>query len=238
MVEATSDGDLVIPRDTGGAILRLGRNGNLLGGTDSQYRGLGRVDDGGEVVDGGVHAHVGDGDGATLVLLRLELVVTGTLSEILDGGGDRLETLAIGGLDDGCDKASGGGDGDGDIDGVVLADRLTLPRGVGGGDLLGSGSDSLDQEVVDAQLVLAIGGSIQSLAELHELANGDGRGDEEVRVLADGLLQTVGNGLAHAAEGEVFVSGAGGGGSRGGRGLLNIVLRDLASGPRALYAAQ
>lgn len=239
VVKAAGDGDLVVPRNARGAVLRLGGNSDLLRGTDSQNGRLGRVDDGGEVVDGRVHAHVGDGDGATLVLLGLQLAVAGTLGEVLDGGGDGLESLSVGGFDNGGDQTSGSRDSDGDVDGVVLADRLTLPGGVDGGDLLGSSGDGLDEEVVDAELVLALGGRVERLAELHELAHGDCRGDEEVGVLADGLLQTVCDGLAHAAEGEVLVGSSGGASSRrGGSGLLDVVLGDLATGAGALQAGQ
>lgn len=53
-------------------------------------------------------------------------------------------------------------------------------------------------------------------------------------VLADGLLQAVGNGLAHSTKGNILIGSAGSSGSRSSRDLLDVVLGDLASGAAAL----
>lgn len=173
VVEAASEGDLVVPLDGSLAVLVGGGDSDLSGGADSQDSGLGRVDDGSEVVDGVVHAHVGDGDGAALVLLGLELAVTSLLSQLLNLVGDGLEATALNTGDNRGDEAGGGGDGDGDVDGRELADNITAPAGVGSGDSLGSNGHGLDEEVVDRQLVLAVSGAVQGLSQLQELGHGD-----------------------------------------------------------------
>ena len=212
MVEAGGDRDLVIPLDRG-TLGSLNRDGDLAGGTDGEDGGLRGVDDSSEVVDGVVHTHVGDGDGATLVLLGLQLAVTGLLSQRLHLGGDRLEAARIGTGNNGSDQTVGGGDSDGDVDAVELADEVALPRRVGSGDLLRGDSDGLNQEVVDRDLELAVGASVEGFTELEQLADGELAGHEEVRVVLGGLLEALGNGLAHVGERDVLVRGSGGGSS-------------------------
>jgi hypothetical protein len=224
VVEAGSEGDLVIELNTG---LVVGGDGNLLGGTNGEDGSLGRVDDSGEVVNSRVHAHVGDGDGTTLVLLGLELAITSLLGKRLDLRRDSLKTTALNTGDDGGDKTSRGGNGDGNVDGVELADVTVAPAGVDLGNLSAGNSDSLDQEIVDGELVLAVGRGVESLAELEKLADGERAGDEEVRVGLGGLDQTVGNGLAHAADRDVLVGSAGGTGDGAADSLLDIGLSDL-----------
>lgn len=236
VVEAGSEADLVVKLDTGAAVLVLGGDSNLAGGANGEDGSLGRVDDGGEVVNGGVHAHVGDGDGTTLVLLGLELAVAGLLGEILDLGGDGLEATALNTGDDGGDETSGGGDGDRDVDAVELTDVALAPAGVDLGNLAAGNGHGLDQEVVDRQLVLAVGRAVESLAELEQLADRDGAGDVEVRVGLGGLDQAVGNGLAHAADGDVLKGSTGGSDSRAAESLLDILLGDLATLTGALEA--
>lgn len=241
MVEAGSDDDLLIPSNTGGAILVLNGDSNLLGGANGEDGGLGRVDDGGEALDGGVHAHVGDGDAATLVLLGLELVVASLLGKLLDGGRDALETLALDTLDDGGDEAVRGGDSNGNVDSLELADDTLAPRAVDGRDALGSNANGLDEEVVDGKLVAALSRAVERLAELEELADGEVGGNVEVGVLRDRLLQAGGNGLAHARDGNIGVGSRSSGGTSSGSardGLLDILLGDLAAGTGALDGAQ
>jgi len=224
VVEAGSEGDLVVELNAG---LVVGGDGNLLGGTNGKDGGLRRVDDGSEVVNSGVHTHVGDGDGTALVLLGLELAVTSLLGKRLDLRGDGLKTTALDTSDDRGDKTSGGGNGDGNVDVVELADVTIAPAGVDLRDLSAGNGDGLDKEVVDGELVLAVGRGVESLAELEKLADGKRAGDEEVRVGLGGLDQAVGNGLAHAADGDVLVGSAGGASGGAADGLLDIGLSDL-----------
>lgn len=227
MVEATGDDDLLIPLGNG-ALGGLDGDSDLADGADGQDTGLRGVDDGGEALDGGVHAHVADGEGTALVLLGLKLVVTSTLAQVADLVRDARQTETLDTLNNGGDQAGGGRNGNADVNGVVLADDglavLLDPAGVDLGHLHEGGGTGLDQEIVDGQLVLAVSGGIQSLAQLEELGNREGGGDEVVGVLGHGLLQAVGDGLAHRADGEVLEGGSGG---SGGLVLLHILLGDL-----------
>jgi hypothetical protein len=226
VVEASSKGDLVVKLNTG---LVVGGDGNLLGGTNGEDGSLGRVDDSSEVVNSRVHAHVGDGDGTTLVLLGLELAVTSLLGKRLDLRRDSLKATALDTSNDRGDKTSRGGNGDGNVDVVKLADVTVAPAGVDLRNLSAGNGDGLDQEVVDGELVLAVGRGVESLAELEKLADGERAGDVEVRVGLGGLDQAVGNGLAHAADGDVLVGGSAGAGAGDGAAdsLLDIGLSDL-----------
>lgn len=227
VVEAGSDGNLILPLNTGGAVLVLDRDSDLLGGADGEDGSLWRVDDSSEVVNGVVHAHVGDGNGAALVLLRLELVVASLLGELLDLVGDGLEAAALNASDDGGDEASGSRDSDRDVDRVELTDSLATPARVDGGHLLGGNGDGLDQEIVDGQLVLALRRAVEGLAELQQLRDGQRARDEEVGVVLDRLLEAAGNNLAHSTDGQILVGSAGSGGGRSVSSLLDIVLGDL-----------
>jgi hypothetical protein len=59
-----------------------------------------------------------------------------------------------------------------------------------------------------------------------------------VRVGLGRLLQSVGNGLSHAADGNVLKGGAGSRGSRAGDQLLDVLLGDLATLAGSLDALQ
>lgn len=229
MVEATSHDDLVVPLGNG-ALLGLDGNSDLAGGANSQDTGLRGVDDSGEALDSSVHAHVGDGESAALVLLGLKLVLAGTLAKVLDLLGDAGESETLNILDDGGDQTGGGRHSDTDVSGVVLTDHglavLLAPAGVNLGDLQKGNSACLDQEVVDGKLVLTLSGSVKGLTELQKLGNRESGGDKVVGVLGHGLLQTVGNGLAHRADGDFLEGSLGGDSSGGGLGLLNVLLGD------------
>lgn len=115
VVRAEGDG-----HDVGSAVLAiLGTGENtLLGGTDGHDARLWGVDDGCELLDAH-HAHVGDGEGATLVLVGGELVGTSTGDEILDLVRDGGQALGVGVGDNGGDQAGGGRGGDANVGGVV-----------------------------------------------------------------------------------------------------------------------
>lgn len=237
VVEAGGDNDLVIPFN-GGSLFSLNGDSNLAGGTNGKDSGLRGVDDGGESLNGGVHAQVADGESTTLVLLGLELVVAGALTKVLDGVGNAGETKVVSVLNNRGDETGGSGNSDADVDVVVLADNslavLLSPAGVDSWDLAEGDRASLDEEVVDRKLVLAIGRGIEGLTKLEELANGQCGGNEVVRVLLGRLLQPSGNGLAHGGQRNIFERRTGGGGGSGGLVLLNIFLGDLSTTSSAL----
>lgn len=95
------------------------------GGTDSQDTRLRGVDDSREVVDT-EHAQVGDGECTALVLLRLELALSGLSSELLGLGRDRGETLGTDVLDDRRDQTSWRGNGNANIGLLVPRHEVNL----------------------------------------------------------------------------------------------------------------
>jgi len=139
-------GDLV-------ALLRVVRDHDLLGGAYGENARLGRVDDGGELLDA-KHAQVRDGEGSSLELLGLELALLGPCGQILDGGGDVRETPLLSGEDNGGDEAARGGNRHGDVGAVVLADRVVVPRAVDLGHLEQGLGGGLDQEIIHRELHL------------------------------------------------------------------------------------
>lgn len=103
------------------AALVLGRGHERgRGGADGENARLRRVDDGGEVRDV-EHAEVGDGEGAALELVRLQLAVARLLGERLCLCGDGREALGAGVLDDGRDEPVRGGHGHRDVRLLVSA---------------------------------------------------------------------------------------------------------------------
>lgn len=236
VVETAGDDDLVVPLGDG-AFLGLHGDGNLAGGADSQDTGLRGVDDGSEALNSGVHAHVGDSEGTTLVLLGLELVLAGALAKVLDLVGDAGQTQALDVLDNGGDQTRGGSNSNADVGGAVLTDdglaALLAPAGVDLGNLHEGDGAGLDQEIVDGELVLAIGGGVQGLAQLEQLGHGQGGGHKVVGVVGHGLLEAVGNGLAHGGNGDILEGRTSGGTTRG-LVLLNILLGDHSAAAGAL----
>jgi hypothetical protein len=226
VVERSGNDNLLIPLDT--TILTL--NGNLLNRTNGQDTRLRGVDDSSEPLDGRVHSHVGDGESAALVLLGLELSVAGLASKRLDVLGDGDKTLRVRVLNDGGHQADRGGDGDRDVrSGELLDDALGLTvRAVDLGDLEQRRGDSLNQEVVDRQLVFSVGRGVEGLAELEELADGKSALHVVVRVGVLRLSQALRNNLAHGGQGDVDAGGSSSG-SGSGLEVLDIGLGDSAT---------
>lgn len=229
MIERSRNDNLAIPLDT--AILTL--DSDLLDGADGEDTSLGRVDDSREAFDRRVHAHVRDGEGATLVLLGLELTVTGEGGERLDVLGDRSETLGVRVGDDGGHQADRGRDRDGNVGGAELLDD-PFALAVGGvdlGDLEEGGGDGLDDEVVDRELVFTVGGGVEGVAELEQLADRQRGLDVVVGVGVLGLGEALSDRFAHAREGDIGAGGGGGSGSTGGTGGTGrLVVLDIGLG--------
>lgn len=111
MIKGSRNYDLLVPLHAR-PVFCLGRDRYFLCSSDGEDACLRGVDDGGETVDGGVHAHVGDGEGSALVFFWLELSVSGALAEIFDLGGDGFETETFDVLYDGGHETDGGCDRD------------------------------------------------------------------------------------------------------------------------------
>jgi hypothetical protein len=226
------------------ALLRRRVNDELLlartDGKDARLRG---VDDSGERLDAH-HSKVRDGEGSSLVLLRLELTVTSLGSESLGLRRDGRETLATGVGDDGGDETGRGSDGDADVLSLVLTDEVSVPSRVGLGDVLEGEGGSLDDEVVDRELdrlgrLLGSGGGVEGGAELVDTVHVDLGGEVVVGDSGLRLGEALSDDTAHAGNGNVGVGssgssggslgggGGGGGTSRGGSlELLNVLLED------------
>lgn len=239
MIEARRNHNLLIPLH---ALLPLHplRHRHLPCRAHRQDARLRRVDHRREALHRGVHAHVADRERPALVLLRLEFPVAGARAQVFDGGGDAFQAEGVDVADDGRHEPDGGGDGDGDVDGVVLPDDDLVvdlaPGGVDGGDLGAGDGAGFDEEVIEAELVGAGGGGVERLPELEELGDGEGGGDEVVRVLVHGLGEAVGDRFAHRGGGDVFVGGGRSGGAGGGGGLefLDVGSGDASAGAGAL----
>lgn len=231
MVEAPRNHNLLVPLHALLTIRSL-RHRNLPRRADRQDTRLRRVDHRREALHRGIHAHIADRERPALVLLRLEFPIAGAPAQVLHGRGDAFQAEGIDVPDDGRHEADGRGDGDGDVDGVVLPDddlaSDLAPGGVDGGDLGAGDGAGFDQEVVEAELVCAGGGCVERLAELEEFGDGEGRGDEVVRVLVKGLGKSVSDRFAHRGGGDVFVGGGRGGSGTGGGGGLEFL--DVGSG--------
>ena len=245
VIKAPCQYNLLIPPHTAFSTFPsfLCRYSHLPRSANRQNHRLRRINHRREPLDGIIHAHIRYRDCATLILLRLQLSISRALTEILDLRANGLQTQAIRARNNGRHQSHGSGDGDRDIDAVMranrnLAARRRAPRGIGGGHAARGGRERLDEEVVDRQLVGAIGGGVERLAQREQLADGHGAGDEVVRVLVHGLGEAGGDGAAHAAGGRVGVGGergARGAGCRCGGGLefLNVGQRDAAAGAGA-----
>ena len=110
---------------------------------DGQDGGLGRVDDGGEVVDA-VHTQVGEGEGAALEVGEAQAASAGARAEVGELAGEFVEAVAAGVVDDGDEEALVDAGGDADVDvgpfGDVVAREGGVDAGVAG-EGVGAGFD-------------------------------------------------------------------------------------------------
>src|SRR5215211_8624210 len=149
-------GDAVVSRegelhDAHGHDLLVLEDGALDDAAHGDYRGLRRVDDRGEALDA-EHAHVRDGEGAALVLLRLEPPFAGPLGQVLGGSGDGREGLARRVPDNGGYEAGIERDGHRKVDLLVQLDALAGPEGVEVRVVLEGNGAGLHHEVVYGEL--------------------------------------------------------------------------------------
>ena len=102
---------------------------SVLRRADGDDRGLRRVEDGGEALDG-VHAEVRDRERAALEVVGAELVVAGAADDVGARGGDLGEREPLGAADDRDDEPLRRGDGDPDVRARVEEDRVLRELGV------------------------------------------------------------------------------------------------------------
>lgn len=226
MIETPRHHNLIAPFYPCAPVLGRRRDGYLPCRAYGQNARLRGVDNSSEALNGGVHAHVADSERAALVLFRFQFPIPGALAEVFNLGRDGGQTDGVCVSDNGRHQPDRGGDGDADVDGVVLADHDLpgglAPGGVDGGDFEAGDRGGFDEEVVEGEFVCAVGGGVEGGAEFEEFGDGEGGGDEVVGVLGEGLDEPVGDGFAHRAGGGVGVGWAccGGGGGGGGGGLV------------------
>ncbi len=130
-------------------------HGPLADGGNGENRGLGRIDDGGEAIDA-VHAHVGDGEGATAVLLAGELPGARPGDQIAHLGGDLHEALPVGLANHRRDEPAFDGDRNGQIHAAKMPDARVAPGGVQGRHALQSDGGHLENQIVERNLRAAL----------------------------------------------------------------------------------
>ena len=108
---------------------RLPTTGDLAHGADRQDRGLGRVDDGRELLDAH-HAEVRDGEGRAGVLVRLQAPVAGALGQFARLGRDVDQRLRVGVANHRGDQAVLERDRQADVHARVLLDVIAGERRV------------------------------------------------------------------------------------------------------------
>jgi len=184
---------------------------------DAHDGGAGLVDDG-QAEDGSELAGIGDGEGGTFDVFRLELFGAGALAEIGDTALQAEEVEVSGVLEDGDDEAPVEGDGDAQVDFGVVADVFAFDDGVDDGPLLNRDDGGADEEghegEADAVALLesgfVFGAQIDDAGEIHFIHAVD------VSTGAAGLDHVPGDQLAHLGHGnEIAGDGSWGGGCLG-----------------------
>src|SRR5215211_1719230 len=197
-------GDAVVSRegelhDAHGHDLLVLEDGALDDAAHGDYRGLRRVDDRGEALDP-EHAHVGDGEGAALVLLGLQPSLAGALGEVLRGRGDGGEGLVGRVPDDGRYEALLQGDRHRQINLLVQLDPLRGPEGVQVRVVPEGQRAGFHDEVVDRELYpLLLELLVELLAQRHEVVHLDLGGRVIVGDLLLGLRHPLADDPAHPA---------------------------------------
>ena len=100
------------------------------GCADGEDGGLRRIDDGTEFLDA-IHAEIGDGERATLIFVRGEATALCLCCQRFAGGAQVAQAQPLALLDDRSDQTFGQGDGESEVDRVVLNYLLpVVPRTV------------------------------------------------------------------------------------------------------------
>jgi hypothetical protein len=135
-----------------GTICSVLHHGLLHDATDGQDAGIGRVDDGGELLDA-EHAQVGDGEGVAFPVLRLQLFLLGPLGVVAHFNADGAQGLSIGKTHHGHQQAFFHRHGHADVDVLVETDLIAQPAAVHLRMLLQGNGHGFDHHVVEGDLV-------------------------------------------------------------------------------------
>ncbi len=203
-----------------------------------QDAGLGRIDDGGELVDV-EHAEVRHAEGAAGVLLRLQAAFPGAAGHLLHLGGDLAERLPIGVAHHRRDQPVFHCDGDAQVHFVPVADPVVLPPGVAGGMRLQRRGGGLHDDVVERDLWSCLAAPlprrVERLPRLPRPIHVDFGGEIERRDRSERLREPLGDRLPDLGQGDIPE----GAGRRGGRddtrrqgGLVQVAKHDPSLGAR------
>src|SRR5271156_6856075 len=108
----------------------VGDDEGLLGDAADAHDGsVGLVDDG-QTEDGAELPGVGDGEGGTFDIFRLELLAAGAFAEVGDAALQAEEVEVAGVLEDGNDESPVEGDSDSKVDVAMVADVVAFDRSV------------------------------------------------------------------------------------------------------------
>jgi hypothetical protein len=146
--------DLDELREPDSPVARLDRQGRRR--TDGEDPGLGRVDDGRELLDA-EHAEVGDGQGAAFQLGLLQAAGPGPGCEILDRRGEIRQRPARDRAHDRGHQPSLAGHRHGDVGGVKVPYRVWGPADVHVRHIHHGLARGLHDEIIDGDLEVARG---------------------------------------------------------------------------------
>ena len=203
------------------------------------------------------HTHIGDRERATLVLLRLELTITGLLGQFLAHPADVRQTQSTTVADNRRNQAIRGGHSHANVLRVVLTDEVTVPRRVRSWHLPKRNCGSFNDKIVHRELgVLGFLGvtvrslcrcTVEQLTELQNAVHFNIKRDIVVRQRCFALRQTLSNRAAHVRDRLIRVrwtssslrrrsTGSGSTGTR--RILLDIFFQNATLRTRALDLQQ
>ena len=185
------------------ASLVIGRNQLLSSPSNSKDASLRGVDDSAELVNTEA-SEVGDGESSSGELSGGELTFTALGGEVLDGFVDAGQTEGFNVGDEGSEETVVGVDSNVDVTGVELTNGGLHPGAVALGDLLQSQRGSLDDEVVDGELVSSISLLVKTRTDLLQFVHPHIDGQIVVRDLLLGFGEPLSNNLTDVGVGDVL----------------------------------
>src|SRR5690625_4440885 len=176
-------------------------NWNITNRSDSQNRGIGRVDNCGELLNT-EHTKVTDGEGAPLHLIRLQLLLSGVLRKFTHLGGECSQILLVSVLQNRGQQSIFYGYSHSDIDISMTSNGVLHPGAVDIGMLSESMGTCFDNNIIEADPYIA--DLIQSGTSCDRLLHIDIDRLIEMRAGVLALAQTAGDRLAHLRDTHIF----------------------------------
>ena len=195
MVEAAGGG-----HDCGDGECVIDNIGPLFACADRHDHCLWRVDDGFELLDAH-HAHVGDGRGAALIFMGLQLAFLCTRRKLGNFGRDFRQRLVRCVGDDGRNQAGGHRYRNADVGAAILQHIVASEADIAFGHLNKRKAKRLYEHVVDRQFDTTwFQRGVEFAAQLEQSIEADIDREVDVWNLLLGLGQTARNGFAHVGE--------------------------------------